>query len=106
MSASKHTPGPWQFDQAHRDGFWIGNSDTNVARIYGYVDHPQIIANARLIAAAPELEDFARNVAGFDDRLLVSADLNILRATLREFRDQARAAIAKATGTDFATKEG
>ena len=37
-----------------------------------------------------KLEDLARNIAGFDDRLLVSADLNVLRSTLNEFRTQAR----------------
>jgi len=40
-----------------------------------------------------ELVDLARNVAAFDDRLLVSSDLRLFRATLSEFRDQARAAL-------------
>lgn len=35
--------------------------------------------------------DLLRNVAALDDRVLMSADVNLLRATLREFRDQARA---------------
>ena len=35
--------------------------------------------------------DLVRNVAALDDRVLMSADVNLLRATLREFRDQARA---------------
>jgi hypothetical protein len=45
---------------------------------------------ARLEARIADLEDLARNVGGFDDGLLHSADLNLLRATLREFRDEAR----------------
>jgi hypothetical protein len=45
-----------------------------------------------LKARCAALDDLARNVAAFDDGLLVSADLNLLRATLREFRDQARKA--------------
>jgi hypothetical protein len=35
--------------------------------------------------------DFVRNVAGFDDGLLTTPDLNLLRATLREWRSEARA---------------
>ena len=44
---------------------------------------------------AADLVDLARNVAGMDDRVLLSADVHMLRATLREFRDQARAALDK-----------
>lgn len=40
--------------------------------------------------------DLARNVGGFDDSLLTTSDLNVLRATLREWRDQARAILDKA----------
>jgi hypothetical protein len=37
-----------------------------------------------------DLEDFIRSVAGFDDSLLKSADLNAIRATLMEWRTDAR----------------
>lgn len=39
--------------------------------------------------------DLARNVGGCDDALLASADLNAIRATIREWRDQARALLNK-----------
>lgn len=39
------------------------------------------------------LVDLALNVGGFDDGLLKSADLNMIRFVLREYRDQARAAL-------------
>lgn len=42
-------------------------------------------------AAADDLMDFVRNVAGFDDGLLTTPDLNVLRTTLREWRAEARA---------------
>ena len=60
---SEHTPGPWTQkligESASRDGHvWVYSGDDEggrmVARISGY-DDEQIIANARLIAAAPEL---------------------------------------------------
>lgn len=78
-------------------------SDNDLANVYSVEDatvnisREAAIANARLIAAAPDLADLARNVAAFDDALLKSADLNVIRAALHEFREQARAAIAKAT---------
>lgn len=44
-----------------------------------------------LVERMRELEDLAINVAGMDDALLKSANIGLLRATLRDFRDQARA---------------
>lgn len=64
-------------------------------RTYG---DPVVLADARLIAAAPELYDLAENIAGFDESLLASADLSVIRAALREWRGQARAALGKADG--------
>jgi hypothetical protein len=43
------------------------------------------------VAEIKRLRDFARNVAGFDDGLLTTPDLNLLRATLKEWRSEARA---------------
>jgi hypothetical protein len=37
-----------------------------------------------------KLEDLARNIAGIDDFSLNSADLNVVRFTMKEWRDQAR----------------
>lgn len=53
-------------------------------------------ANTALFAAVPGLLDLAKNVGGFDDSLLLSADLNVLRGALREYRDQARASLPPA----------
>lgn len=47
-----------------------------------------------------EAMDLVRNVGGFDDSLLVTSDLNLLRATLREWRDQARAILDAAPGVN------
>jgi hypothetical protein len=42
------------------------------------------------------LVDLARNIAGLDDGFLTSADLNYIRETVREWRDDAREALATA----------
>ena len=97
MSA-KHTPPPW----------WVGGIDSDEVhcRIFakdiscnvriklvdapsvgGLIPDEQLKANARLIAAAPELLEFARSVA----RYAGSAGDDYLA-------DKARAAIAKAIG--------
>jgi hypothetical protein len=94
-----HTPGPWQYensDETHwivpdtevRNGLWC------VAQIYG----PDVEANARLIAAAPDLLDLAKDIAGLDHRYLAHGD-NVLANALREWKAAARTAIAKAEGT-------
>lgn len=91
MSA-KHTPGPWRVhnlrvepppDPQRANGGWT------VAQVYG----PDAEANARLIAAAPELLE----------ALAWFVDPNNDSPTLDEFDaavDVARLAIAKATGRE------
>jgi hypothetical protein len=79
---SKHTPGPWEFSHT-----WVQTVDkkTPIANFNFYASTE---ANARLIAAAPELLEALRNIISDieptdpNDRLWVGA----------------RAAIAKATG--------
>lgn len=55
---TKHTPGPWK-TEIHVKDIEIWNQNTHIATInhhYKYEDQPAIDkANARLIAAAPEL---------------------------------------------------
>ena len=54
----------------------------------------------RLEAAAPDLLDLARNVAGLDPAYIEKIDGPVLVvAAIREWIEQARAAIAKAEGT-------
>lgn len=92
---SNHTPGPWHVWEADDSQWWI--CETQVAR----TRHPHFAAvsigawgpegkaNARLIAAAPELlEALTRMVALFDSGAWSHANIK-----------DARAAIAKAEGT-------
>ncbi len=56
MSDTKHTPtsGPWSIEQPVRRGAWIYGPDGYVALTCGNTDE-EAEANARLIAAAPDL---------------------------------------------------
>ena len=97
-SAAKHTAGPWTFDEVRTScgrAFRIGSGEMLVAGkgcCIIYDDYPgrpdnERAANARLIAAAPELLEFAKWVA---DR---GGDNNCM-----DIFKRARSLIAKAEG--------
>ncbi len=54
----------------------------------------QSAAEARLAAAAPEILDLAKNIAGLDEHYI--PDDKIIGEAIREWREQARTIIAKA----------
>lgn len=86
---SKHTPGPWRFSNHPHDGNYMRihcSSDPNEGdNLRGYCGE----ANARLIAAAPELLEALTKL--LDE---VESDFSPSQLT----RNAARAALAKATG--------
>lgn len=86
-SLTDTTPGPWTYE-AGLEGFYIGNGEAIATIVYGYIDHPQNIANARLIAAAPDMLAALQMIA--DDVRSGSFPTPIQNAVI--------AAIAKATG--------
>ena len=96
MSATQHTPGPWQIetfdDVPHSRIHAKGEIGGAIADIYGNGDHG---ANARLIAAAPDLLAALREVdeAG---RAKYASDFGAAEA-LQRVAKTARAAISKAT---------
>jgi hypothetical protein len=92
---SKHTPGPW---------FVTGMNDTNVSAM-GSDDLPTLVAqrrahkltadaNARLIAAAPDLLASLRDLVAHREHLLACGESELNPVTLQRAAD----AIAKATG--------
>ena len=103
-SPRQHTPGPWSlspsFDRVerrvqHGDNpplVWGIASGINSAHP-DYLPRAEQIANARLIAAAPELLDALSDLL---DRIERSPTL--LPHISADTRDAARAAIARATG--------
>ena len=98
MSEAKHTPGPWQWTQhfdptisIYKDGFG------QIARLYDSSAGTGK-ANARLIAAAPDLLDALEGIIGYFDS---GNSVSVSQATIKASSDEikaARAAIAKATG--------
>lgn len=91
MSA-KHTPGQW-YAAPLRDSGWIDifsvyeNGETSLP--FASCKHHDQEANARLIAAAPELLEALQRVCSHGERTSAQIDADW---------DHARAAIAKATG--------
>jgi hypothetical protein len=93
---TQHTPGPW-----HTDGFVtkdldIISPDGRIAMIdCDDCDADTLEANARLIAAAPDLLDALLSIA---EHAREFADLEDSETMVARMTDKARAAIAKATG--------
>ena len=97
---SKHTPGPWFFDQ---HGHVYGTSEAQPIDgfpggktiLHPHVCTPRCISDARLIAAAPELLEALEKC-----RKELSAWMRCYceDAATQEAISQASAAIAKATG--------
>ncbi len=94
---SKHTPGPWKTDG---DEIILSSDGRNLADVwteFAAIPRDEAVANARLIAAAPEL------LEALPALIVIALDsLDGMDAETREEceRDiaKARAAIAKATG--------
>ena len=97
-----HTPGPWDVDTSYLS---IVAREMNICEIYDDCGPQQYIANARLIAAAPDLLEALEACLAF-----------IPCSTIRSWppgfalKDKAlaltRAALAKAKGVDVANPAG
>jgi len=99
-AAAKHTPGPWQIAEAVQSRYTPtnmrrvravdeGHDHGAVCEVYGVRDDSVAAANARLIAAAPELL-----------AALVNIERNCGGSVTEQYIARlARAAIAKATGS-------
>lgn len=90
MTDTKHTPGPW--DRAlEKNWVWIAPESwkTRVCRVVLYEgEEDEQIANAHLIAAAPDMLEALKACEGFCDENGMVNGVNV------------RAAIAKAEGRD------
>jgi hypothetical protein len=114
---SAHTPGPWSKNGLPRDFIGIETDDVYVAHVLRDGHTPdggplQAVANARLIAAAPELLAAAKAALAYDaaiwrrgqdgtydtDPLGAIAEGHDLDALYMDWRNKARDAVAKATG--------
>jgi hypothetical protein len=99
---TKYTPGPWHQCDAHGPVEYgtcaMDSNGTMVASCTGYFGRDGAIANTRLIAAAPELLEALLAVVGecSGPQRPYSSDSYLPE----QFIAVARAAIAKATGSD------
>lgn len=97
----KHTPAPWTLLENDSEPCQlIGNGTIHIADIFA-TDFPAGAADARLIAAAPdlltELEHTARNLRSMIHMLSVNTDA-VDRKLLESWLARTDAAIAKAEG--------
>jgi hypothetical protein len=94
---SKHTPGPWTVEHSEANGFWIAHDPRlhgdmkrgMVVVCEGIRGGKEIIPNARLVAAAPDLLTALQTIA-----------LHITSLDAQGVRELCEAAIAKATGKE------
>jgi len=89
-----HTPGPWAVERAD-DAYCIANvGNLVIMPCAGKVKHDNAEADARLIAVAPDLLEAL-------EMIVAEADSYTARTgkPVYNWLDQARAAIAKASGT-------
>lgn len=99
MKHSQHTPGPWKVvtekNKAIRISCFREDGELTVAfmRMLGTSDLPEVKANARLIATAPELLEALKNLSKY-----VVGNTGAYPAELVK----AKLAIAKAEGRDVA----
>jgi hypothetical protein len=120
MSAAKHTPGPWRIETLDGKGFHLPNGTihqilatvngypSTVSTIEEYCEVPHFeadrLADARLIAAAPNLlkalQDLADAAQARENPMGDPCALLAAQANLRDATRRARAAIAKATGSE------
>lgn len=107
LPAEAHTPGPWEVEFSTITGRPLGIYAPNDANIPGAVgsivrrngiglpSSAKAVANARLIAAAPDLLDFAQSMVVALD---LAAELFPADAIhFQQFAEDARAVIGKAT---------
>lgn len=97
MSENKHTPGPWQVEFAHTQQssgivYWQVHDGSDAIACNQFCAAGNAEANARLIAAAPDLLGALKEILESPESQENSYDC------FQGLKDLARAAIAKAEG--------
>ena len=105
MSEAQYTPGPWRADEPTEIEWPMGEvniyagDDSIVAGVIPHTSMDVLTANARLIAAAPDLLDALVEL----ERISHDEDDWCGSGRLADALDDARAAIAKATAQPTTT---
>lgn len=93
---AQHTPGPWAATKKEIGDFYIeGAAEEDIANVYGWSGaKAECEANARLIAAAPEMFEALKKAAdymgemGHPDDLLAEARAALAKAGYDKFADE------------------
>lgn len=107
VNKMKHTPGKWEIRKGKRkDTVSVETDAAYIAEVYGQ-DYDDGEANARLIAAAPDMLEALKRSMDFAQEILnllvgyqtehFNSNINGARGSAIAIMDIARAAIAKAT---------
>ena len=89
-----HTPGPWRMEEFRKGSYLVTARNAGTAREGIVAQHVPGIANARLIAAAPELLEVIREAVDSADREMSKG--RKASPGLATWLEKARAALAKA----------
>jgi len=94
---SKHTPGPWSIARSGFpvDAFGILSGDMAIGQTVYIEDYDEHLANARLIAAAPEMLEACKQALRRIEQLDIDADPAVGPDPTQ---DLLKAVIAKAEG--------
>lgn len=103
MPEFKGTPGPWEIER-YSDGLIqivgdlkvVSDDEENVTTVVEEISATNEEANARLIAAAPELLDALQSLKC--ELILSDVDMGYIESHFRPSLNKAAAAIAKALG--------
>jgi len=100
MSRSPHTPGPWSLSKEGAPSPLLTRITGSGAAVWAWSDSDR--ANAQLIAAAPELLAALKAIEALINQrpLVMGATTLEGQVAARVVFDQARAAVAKATGEE------
>lgn len=99
MKTPQHTPGPWRLGEAHSGGATDIKAGSNlIATAICPRDHAQARANARLIAAAPEMRQWIQEV--ITRQLIVTDVPGTYAASSDEIVAEARALLARIDGSE------
>lgn len=102
VSENKHTPGPWSYGHLGTEALWIGpdHNQTPVAHVYHDMEYARdnSRANARLIAAAPEMLEALPDLSHVISWLENGCDPASAAKELRIYQGRIERAKAKAEG--------
>ena len=96
-SMSKHTPGPWSANGKANEADYVVRDQNGhaLASVFLPTNVLEAEANARLIAAAPDLLEALQGIVAAD---FESVPRTAVYRAVKLLQDEARAAIAKAEG--------